>query len=468
MVKGADVSGVISNIFSDTDSQALQPLKKIDGVTASPVELALPENQTKLQVRATNYALPNDKDNIYTWRKVYGAGEVSFTPNATGNSKETTVEFLGEKPGLYRFEVTMSDKYGYTELKETVDVTVNTRWRKSLPNNKPPVANSLKLNAQNGIPLQVSLSGSDPDEDDLGFEVTKEPSHGKLTGIVPNLTYMADLGYTGQDRFSFNVIDGQGITSSGNVTLQVGPPKVAVSVYEGFDYAEGPFEGLDGSASVGLLRDWSVRSDQYDISQGSGTYTALPSTGNMIYPVNGHNRPVASRKIDPAVLERDHLLDNGGELWFSFAMSLTKEKMDRANSGIQFGLQAGDDAERASVGAQLTRNMMNPVINGQMGGSRMNQYKGETIMPALVPHVFVGHCVWGASDIDMDVVEIYRVVDVPGRGPVFLEEPVATYAGIVPQQELDTLYFKTKDSYSMDEFRVGSTLQSVLLGTIEP
>ena len=87
-------------------------------------------------------------------------------------------------------------------------------------------------------------------------------------------------------------------------------------------------------------------------------------------------------------------------------------------------------------------------------------------MPPLVPHVFVGHCAWGVSDIDMDVVEIYRIVDVPGRGPVFLKEPISTFAGIVPQQEIDTLYFKSKDAYSMDEFRVGPTLQSVMLGTV--
>jgi hypothetical protein len=466
MIKGADVGGVISNMMSENGFTSIETLEKNKRRYRNPSALALPDNQTKLQVSATNYALPNAEDTTYTWRKVYGAGGVSFNPNNSWNSNMTTVEFVDEKPGVYRFEVTMSDKYGYTECKKTVDVTLKTRWKKVLPDNKPPRANSLNGNAQSGIPLTITLSGSDPDEDELGFEITKTPSHGRLSGMVPDVVYTADLGYTGQDSFAFNALDGQGAASSGTVTLNVKTPKVAVSVYEGFDYAPGPFEGTGGSASVGLLGDWNVKSGQYDIAEGSGTYPALPSTGNMIYPINGHNRPVATRKIDPEVLRRDKLLEAGGELWFSFAMSLTKEDMDRANSGIQFGLQAGDDAERASVGVQLSRNMFKAVINGEMGGSRMNQYAGTTILPALVPHVLVGRCLWGKTDIDMDTVDIYRVVDVPGREPVMLKDPVSTFTGIVPQQELDTLYFKTKTTYSMDECRVGPTFESVLLGTM--
>ena len=42
-----------------------------------------------------------------------------------------------------------------------------------------------------------SLSGSDPDGDDLGFIVAEQPAHGLLSGVGGDLTYTADFGFKG-------------------------------------------------------------------------------------------------------------------------------------------------------------------------------------------------------------------------------------------------------------------------------
>ncbi len=54
---------------------------------------------TELQVGATNYARRDARDTTDTWRKVCGAGGVRFTPNASWDSKRTTVSFIDAKPG---------------------------------------------------------------------------------------------------------------------------------------------------------------------------------------------------------------------------------------------------------------------------------------------------------------------------------------------------------------------------------
>ena len=64
-------------------------------------------------------------------------------------------------------------------------VQLNTRWKGSLPKNDPPIADSVTVQAEGGVPLSITLSGRDPDNDELGFSVIKEPSHGKLSGMVP-------------------------------------------------------------------------------------------------------------------------------------------------------------------------------------------------------------------------------------------------------------------------------------------
>ncbi|MBT3199953.1 MAG: cadherin-like domain-containing protein [Phycisphaerales bacterium] len=337
LVKGVDAQGIVDGIKTGASPEKMYKLKRIDSIKADDTTLTLPATKTHLLVDATNFGRRGANETTYTWRKVYGAGKVSFTPNASEQSKKTTVTFTDKKPGKYRFEVAMSDTLGLSVLRKTVDVTLyDTRGK--LPGNNPPKATSQSLSATPGLPVRINLSGTDPDGDNLGFAVTKAPAHGTLSGVDGELTYTANFGHNGTDRFSFKAIDGQGKTATGTVNFKVSDQNVGVAIYEGFDYPEGAVLGQAGSKSFGFNGRWkNSRStkDWYVVAAGSNSYADLPSTGGKL--TKGKGWWPCSRSLDPAVLAACKLLKNGSELWFSVIVQPAGGK-----SQLSFGLNGGD------------------------------------------------------------------------------------------------------------------------------
>src|SRR6185436_4761368 len=57
--------------------------------------------------------------------------------------------------------------------------------------NHPPLANAQTVTAQIGVPLPITLTGSDPDGDPLAFSITTLPVWGTLSGTPPNVIYTA-------------------------------------------------------------------------------------------------------------------------------------------------------------------------------------------------------------------------------------------------------------------------------------
>jgi len=57
-------------------------------------------------------------------------------------------------------------------------------------------------------PVSITLLGSDPDGDPLTYNVVTGPSHGRLSGTAPKLTYTPQPNFNGSDSFTFNVNDG--------------------------------------------------------------------------------------------------------------------------------------------------------------------------------------------------------------------------------------------------------------------
>ncbi len=57
-------------------------------------------------------------------------------------------------------------------------------------------------------PVSITLLGSDPDGDPLTYTVVTGPSHGRLSGKAPKLTYTPQPNFNGSDSFTFNVNDG--------------------------------------------------------------------------------------------------------------------------------------------------------------------------------------------------------------------------------------------------------------------
>ena len=69
----------------------------------------------------------------------------------------------------------------------------------------------------------ITLAGSDADGDVLTYRVTTDPSHGALSGTVPNLTYTPAANYNGADSFQFVVNDGKVDSAAATVSITVSP-----------------------------------------------------------------------------------------------------------------------------------------------------------------------------------------------------------------------------------------------------
>jgi hypothetical protein len=89
--------------------------------------------------------------------------------------------------------------------------------------NRKPIANAQSVSTDEDTPVNVTLSGSDPDGDSLSYTVVTQPDHGTLTGNVPNLKYTPTANYTGNDSFTFKVNDRQVDSADATVTITVTP-----------------------------------------------------------------------------------------------------------------------------------------------------------------------------------------------------------------------------------------------------
>ncbi len=87
--------------------------------------------------------------------------------------------------------------------------------------NQAPVADDQTVDVDENTPLELILTGSDPDGDSLVYNLTSAPANGTLTGTAPNLIYTPNLNYIGSDSFTFNVFDGDLESEIATVSLEV-------------------------------------------------------------------------------------------------------------------------------------------------------------------------------------------------------------------------------------------------------
>ncbi|NTW95804.1 MAG: tandem-95 repeat protein [Erysipelotrichaceae bacterium] len=98
----------------------------------------------------------------------------------------------------------------------TIEITVTSV-------NDAPVADGQSLSTAEDTGLDLTLTGSDVEDDPLSFIVLVGPSHGTLTGTGANLHYEPNLNYFGLDSFTFKVNDGDLDSPEATVNITVTP-----------------------------------------------------------------------------------------------------------------------------------------------------------------------------------------------------------------------------------------------------
>lgn len=199
----------------------------------------------------------------------------------------------------------------------TVTIHVN-------PVNDAPVASNLSTSVLEEGSVVISLTANDVDGQSLSWEIGA-PSHGDLYGTAPDLTYVPEIGYTGEDQFTFKVSDGLADSNIATVRITINektPSDLVVTISDGLAEIEAgktityvlTVENIGANPVTGATVATTLPDGVEDISwvctgSAGGTCTAsgsgeitdtvnLPVAGQLTYTVTAR---VKSTKIGDMV-----------------------------------------------------------------------------------------------------------------------------------------------------------------------
>ena len=88
-------------------------------------------------------------------------------------------------------------------------------------NNQTPTANDASASLNEDSQVQISLTGTDPEQSPLTYTIVTQPLHGKVSLAANIASYVPDLNFAGTDNFTFKVNDGQLDSLPATVSLTV-------------------------------------------------------------------------------------------------------------------------------------------------------------------------------------------------------------------------------------------------------
>ncbi|MBI4302836.1 MAG: SBBP repeat-containing protein, partial [Chloroflexi bacterium] len=85
----------------------------------------------------------------------------------------------------------------------------------------PPVANNQSVATNEDTAKAITLTAADADGDALTYAIVAQPSHGSLSGMLPNVIYTPALNYNGSDNFTFKANDGKADSNIATISITV-------------------------------------------------------------------------------------------------------------------------------------------------------------------------------------------------------------------------------------------------------
>ena len=128
---------------------------------------------------------------------------------ATGN-----ISGVPAVAGSSSFVVRVNDAAG-ASASQAMSITV------AAPVNRAPIAVNATVQATEETPVEIVLTGTDPDGDAVTYAVATPPLRGTVSGTAPRLVYTGQANFYGSDSLTFIVTDAAGAMSTGVIAINV-------------------------------------------------------------------------------------------------------------------------------------------------------------------------------------------------------------------------------------------------------
>ena len=221
----------------------------------------------------------NDKPTVDAGEDIESIEQLPITLNAMASDIDGEIKSYQWSEGNITLSTTASfSKDDFTVGEHTLTITVtdnegasasDTITIKILAANTPPVIKTQTVETTESKAISFTLEATDHENDTLSFQITKQPSHGALTGTAPNLTYTPTTHYIGQDNFSIKANDGK--DDSEVVTIMI---DVKAEVINGHTLPPEPDPAINNATLLGVdsngngVRDdverWIYLNPRYD------------------------------------------------------------------------------------------------------------------------------------------------------------------------------------------------------------
>ncbi|MBA7548102.1 hypothetical protein ES705_40548 [subsurface metagenome] len=198
--QGGSAEGAVQVTVSGVNDQPVAVDDEAETSEDTPISVNILRNDSDSDGDALSFK--DISDPAHGLAEFTGDSTVTYTPEPDFNGSDS-------------FTYTISDGKS-TSNSATVTITV-------APVNDPPVADAQSVTTGEDTPIDITLSGTDPEGDDLTYTVIDGPTNGVLSGDAPNLTYAPNPEYNGSDSFTFTVRDGQLTSESAIVSITINP-----------------------------------------------------------------------------------------------------------------------------------------------------------------------------------------------------------------------------------------------------
>jgi hypothetical protein len=287
---------VLDAIAADTNPRTLVQFKAITSVVADHPQITLPANSTVLRVSSYDHA---NGDTIFTWRKLSGPGDVTFTPNASADAATSTVQFDGAA-GIYQFEVRMSDSRRLTEDDGTVSIVLANASGTVPPTPNPAAFTTAPVAISDTAIHMTATAGSSPNGPvEYRFtEVSGNPG-GTSSGWQSSPEY-TDTGLNPETTYSYTVMLRDSLGTAGSpsaaasATTPAAPPRPEITIDgTAFWRAEAATitNTFDASGSDKLV---AILTGEHSFNNNTGTVTSVTYDGVPLTPVIRRNAQVAN------------------------------------------------------------------------------------------------------------------------------------------------------------------------------